>query len=275
MWALEARHQPSSNRRTSTVRQHRQTTGQEGLFRACCPHVNQSCKNWSSRNGDSTMRPTSTRSTRRRLVVASVVALSLAAAACGSDDDASSSDTTADSSAAAPADSTADTTAEAPADTTAGTTADTTGDSTASGGAEGGVSDGEARRAAGRGRRGCRGARVRTAGAGVRRVVTGRQEDLLDAGGEFADGLRQHGQVGRGHRPVRRDGGLVLLPERRRTAGLAGRYGAGDQRRLRRRRPRLRHRPQRADTADGSKPARWASPWSTCTSPTCRSRPIR
>jgi len=87
------------------------------------------------------MRRTSTRSTRRRLVVASVVALSLVAAACGSDDDASSSDSTADTSAAAPADSTAgttaDSTAEAPADSTAGSTADS---AASGGGAEGGVS---------------------------------------------------------------------------------------------------------------------------------------
>ncbi len=224
-----------------------------GAVRACCPTVNQSCKNWSSRNGDSTMRPTSTRSTRRRLVVASVVALALAAAACGSDDD-SSSDATGGHERS-----------RSGRLGWRGTCRDDRGCSCRYDGRNdrrlGRVRRrrrrrvrGEARRAGGRGRRGRGGARVRPAGAGVRRVVAGRQEDLLDAGGEFAHRVRQHGPVGRGHRPVGRDGGVVLLPERRWAAGLAGRHGTGDQRRLRRRRPRLRHRSERADPADGGCP---------------------
>ena len=86
-------------------------------------------------------------------------------------------------------------------------------------------------------------ARVRAAGAGVLRVadLAGKKIFSMPVASSLT-GCDNMAQWVVGHRPVGRDGGVVLLPERRWPAGLAGRHGTGDQRRLRRRRPRLRHR---------------------------------
>ena len=87
---------PSNNRHADRRQfRHRRSGRHPGTSRRGCsgllsdrePIMHNITQELASRNGDSTMRPTSTRSTRRRLVVASVVALALAAAACGSDDD--------------------------------------------------------------------------------------------------------------------------------------------------------------------------------------------
>ena len=222
------------------------------------------------------MRPTSTTRSSRRIAAASAVALALAVAACGGDsddtDDAGGSATT-----AAPVD-TADAATvptEPATEPTEGTDATEATDAGSTDAPEGGVSAEKLAELEAEVAAAAEMPAVRAAGTGVLRGRSGREEDLLDARRELAHRLRQHGPMGRRDRQVDRHGRVVLLPERRWPGRLAGGHATGHQRGLRRRRPRVRDRSQCTDSADGRGPRAWASRSSTCTSPTCRSRPIR
>ena len=170
------------------------------------------------------MRPTSTtRSSRRSIAAASAVALALAVAACGGDsDDTDDAGDSADT--AAPVDTADAATAptEPATEPTEATERDGGDRRRLDGRSRGWGVGGEARRARSGGRRSRGDAPVRAAGAGVLRGRSGREEDLLDARGELAHRLRQHGPMGRRDRQVDRPGGVVLLPERRWPGRLAG-----------------------------------------------------
>ena len=183
---------------------------------------------------------------RRRLAIPAVIAgMALIVAACGDDDDDAAD--TADT--AATADTASDATTAAPAATEPAAT-----EPRYRLGTRGRRLGREAGRTPGSRRRGRSSAAVRAPGSCVLRGQPGRQEDLLDAGRQLAQGMRRHGQVGRRDRRVDRHDRLHVLPERRWPGGLAARNGASPQRRLRGRRIGVRHRPQRVDAADGSCP---------------------